>query len=184
MTPNCILLFAVINPSWYLFFEFINFRPGRDFINRRGLLIQSGDYIYIYIYIYIHTYIHIRTIYMYIYIYIYIHIILYIFACRGWETWNGRALAAPATCIISLMRDPIDKVLLLCHVSCKVNNQLLDLRGPQSSRACHDHGRGRMGTEGGGLKPLTSHASHPGRITRTRPSSDSLQRKMQQRCAP
>ena len=29
---------------WYLFFEFIDFRPGRDFINRRGLLIQGGDY--------------------------------------------------------------------------------------------------------------------------------------------
>ena len=29
---------------WYCFFEFINFRPGRDFINGRGLLIQGGDY--------------------------------------------------------------------------------------------------------------------------------------------
>ena len=34
---------------WYLFFECIDFRPGRDFINVRGLLIQGGDYIYIYI---------------------------------------------------------------------------------------------------------------------------------------
>ena len=25
-------------------FEFITFRPGRDFINVRGLLIQGGDY--------------------------------------------------------------------------------------------------------------------------------------------
>ena len=36
------------------FLKFINFRPGRDFINGRGLLIQGGDYIYIYIYIYVH----------------------------------------------------------------------------------------------------------------------------------
>ena len=28
---------------WYFLFEFINFRPGRDFINGRGLLIQGGD---------------------------------------------------------------------------------------------------------------------------------------------
>ena len=28
---------------------FINFRGPRDFINRRGLLILGGDYIYIYI---------------------------------------------------------------------------------------------------------------------------------------
>ena len=42
----------------------INFRPGRDFINGRGLLIQGGDYIYIYIYIY--------SLSLYIYIYIYI----------------------------------------------------------------------------------------------------------------
>ena len=31
-------------------FEFINFRPGRDFINGRGLLIQGGDYYYYYHY--------------------------------------------------------------------------------------------------------------------------------------
>ena len=37
---------------WYFLFEFINFRPGQDFINVRGLLIQGGYYIYIYIYIY------------------------------------------------------------------------------------------------------------------------------------
>ena len=30
-------------------FEFIDFRPGRDFINVRGLFIQGGDCIYIYI---------------------------------------------------------------------------------------------------------------------------------------
>ena len=36
----------------YVCFAFINFRGPRDFINRRGLLIQGGDYIYIYIYIY------------------------------------------------------------------------------------------------------------------------------------
>ena len=40
-------------------FEFINVRPGRDFINVRGLLIQGGDYIYIYVYI--HTCITITT---------------------------------------------------------------------------------------------------------------------------
>ena len=40
------------NLGCLVFFEFINFRPGRDFINMRGLLIQGGDYIYIYIYIY------------------------------------------------------------------------------------------------------------------------------------
>ena len=33
-------------------FECIDFRGPRDFINRRGLLIQGGDYIYIYIYMY------------------------------------------------------------------------------------------------------------------------------------
>ena len=44
-------LFFRIWVVWYVFFEFINFRPGRDFINVRGLLIQGGDYIYIYIYI-------------------------------------------------------------------------------------------------------------------------------------
>ena len=42
---------------WYFVFELINFRPGRDFINVRGLLIQGGDYMYyehtMYIYIYI-----------------------------------------------------------------------------------------------------------------------------------
>ena len=48
-----------------IFFEFIDFRPGRDFINVRGLLIQGGDYVYIYIYIYM-------CVYIYIYIYIYI----------------------------------------------------------------------------------------------------------------
>ena len=53
MTPNCIFFFEFINRSWYFLFEFINFRPGRDFIEGRDLLIQGRDYEYIYIYIYI-----------------------------------------------------------------------------------------------------------------------------------
>ena len=60
-------------------FAFINFRGPRDFINRRGLLIQGGDYIYIYIYIY-NMYIYMYVcIYIYIYIYIYISLSLYIY---------------------------------------------------------------------------------------------------------
>ena len=54
--------FSRIWVVWYFLFEFINFRPGRDFINVRGLSIQGGDYLSLYIYIYI-----------YMYIYIYIH---------------------------------------------------------------------------------------------------------------
>ena len=47
----------------FFVFEFINFRPGRDFINGRGLLLQGGDYVYIYIYIYTYIlYIHIYNI--------------------------------------------------------------------------------------------------------------------------
>ena len=34
-----------IRVVWYIIFVFINFRGPRDFINRRGLLIQGGDYI-------------------------------------------------------------------------------------------------------------------------------------------
>ena len=44
MTPNFIFIFEFMNSSWYFLFEFINFRPGRDFINGRGLLIPGGDY--------------------------------------------------------------------------------------------------------------------------------------------
>ena len=60
---------------WYFSYEFIDFRPGRDFINGRGLLIQGGDYshIYVYIYIYIHVFV-----YMYVCVYIYIYIYIYI----------------------------------------------------------------------------------------------------------
>ena len=47
-------------------FAFINFREPRDLINRRGLLIQGGDYVY-------------TCVYVYIYIYIYILYILYIY---------------------------------------------------------------------------------------------------------
>ena len=47
--------FVGLTPSWYFFFAIINFRGPRDFINRRGLVIQGGDYIYIYIYIYTYT---------------------------------------------------------------------------------------------------------------------------------
>ena len=54
------------NLGCLFFVEFINFRPGRDFINVRGLLIQGGDYIYIYIYMYIVS----LSLYIYIYIYI------------------------------------------------------------------------------------------------------------------
>ena len=36
-------LFFRIWVVWYLFVVFINFRGLRDFINRRGLLIQGGD---------------------------------------------------------------------------------------------------------------------------------------------
>ena len=34
---------------FFFVFEFIDFRPGRDFINGRGLLIQGGDYMYLFI---------------------------------------------------------------------------------------------------------------------------------------
>ena len=57
-------LFSEVGLSVF-FFEFISFRPGRDFINVRGLLIQGGDYMYVYIYIYIYI--------MCIYIYTHIH---------------------------------------------------------------------------------------------------------------
>ena len=60
---------------WYVIFALINFRGPRDFINRRGLLIQGGDYIYVYIYIYIYTYIYIVIVIcicIVVYIYIYI----------------------------------------------------------------------------------------------------------------
>ena len=59
MTQYLILCFEFINRSWYLFFEFIDFRPGRDFFNGRGLLIQGGDYTYICICICIYIYIYI-----------------------------------------------------------------------------------------------------------------------------
>ena len=52
------------NLGCLVFFVYINFRGPRDFVNRRGLLIQGGDCMYVYIYI----------IHMYVYIYIYIYI--------------------------------------------------------------------------------------------------------------
>ena len=44
------VIFSECGLSGNLFFEFINFRPGRDFINGRGLLIQGGDYLIRYYY--------------------------------------------------------------------------------------------------------------------------------------
>ena len=58
--------------SWYSLLAFIKFLGPQDFINRRGLLIQGGDYICIHIYIYIYIYIYIIIIIIYTYIHIYI----------------------------------------------------------------------------------------------------------------
>ena len=66
------VIFFRIWVVWYLFFEFINVRPGRDFINVRGLFIQGGYYIYIYIYMFVYIFI---DLFMYIHIYIYIYML-------------------------------------------------------------------------------------------------------------
>ena len=97
-------LFFRIWVVWYFVFTFIHFRGPRDFINRRGLLIQGGEYIYIYIYIYRERerdrereserdacILHVRV-YIYIYIHTYMCIYIYIHIIGSWTAsrWCSR----------------------------------------------------------------------------------------------